>query len=64
MPRKLTEAGIEARRKYRAENVKGFHISFFPADADIYEHLQQQENKTAYIKNLIRKDMNENKPPQ
>lgn len=52
-----TEAQKRAKDKYRAEKVKRFTIDFYPADIELWEHLQSQEVKQAYIKELIKKDM-------
>ena len=52
-----SESKKKADAKYRAKNVKQYALSFFPADYDLYEHLQKQPNKAAYIKGLIRDDM-------
>ena len=52
-----TEAQKKANAKYRRENVKQMTLQFFPADMDVYEHIQAQDGKAAYIKRLIREDM-------
>ncbi|MFR5682620.1 MAG: hypothetical protein ACLVAK_08460 [Clostridia bacterium] len=49
----------EAKNKYRREKTKEFKVRFFPADQKLYEMLQKQDYKNKYIKNLIRKDMEE-----
>ena len=41
------------------EKTKEFKVRFFPADQKLYEMLQKQDYKNKYIKNLIRKDMEE-----
>lgn len=36
-------------------------IDFSPAEANLWEHLQNQEKKQTYIKDLIRKDIERSK---
>lgn len=54
-----TEAQKRADAKYKREKTQQFSLRFFPADADIWEHLQKQENKAQYLRDLIRKDIAE-----
>ena len=49
----------ESKNKYRREKTQEFKVRFFPADQKLYEMLQKQDYKNKYIKNLIRKDMEE-----
>lgn len=51
-----SEAQKKAVKKYK-EKVKRMTIEFSPAEADLYEHIQQQPKKQTYVKDLIRKDM-------
>ena len=51
-----TEAQKKAVKKYK-EKVKRMTIEFSPAEAELYEHIQQQSKKQTYIKDLIRADM-------
>ena len=53
----ITEAQKRAKDKYRAEKVKRISIEFYPSEAELWEHLQSQEKKQTYIKELIKKDM-------
>ncbi len=53
----LTDAQKRAQETYRKKSVKQTAIRFYPADADIWEWLQAQENKAGYVKQLIREDM-------
>ena len=53
----ISEAQKRANEKYRKKNVKQAVVRFYPAEIDVWEHLQKQENKSGYIKELIRKDM-------
>ena len=52
-----TEAQKRARENWNKENRKVVSIGFFPADADLLDHLNAQKNKAGYIKALIRADM-------
>lgn len=52
----MTEAQRKAKKAYKAK-IKRLFIELYPTDADILEHLQQQESTAGYIKQLIRKDM-------
>ena len=56
-----TEAQKRATDNYRRKSVKTFNLKFFPADADLYEWLQQQESKNQYVRDLIRADMERRK---
>ena len=51
-----SDAQKKAVKKYK-EKVKRMTIDFSPAEAELYEHLQQQPKKQTYIKDLIRADM-------
>ena len=53
----VSEAQKRANEKYRKESVKQATVRFYPSEVDIWEHLQAQENKSGYLKNLIRRDM-------
>ena len=57
----LSEAQKRAQRNYVKHNVKRFVVSFYPNDDDkaTYEWLQKQDKMNAYIKELIKKDMEE-----
>ena len=57
----LSEAQKRAQRNYVKRNVKRFVVSFYLNDDDkaTYEWLQKQDKMNAYIKELIKKDMEE-----
>lgn len=56
--KKTSDAQKRAVRKYDAENTKSFLLKLNKkTDADIIAHLEQQSNKLAYLKKLIRDDM-------
>ena len=52
----MDEAQKRAKKKYQAK-VKRFTVDFYPTEADLHEHLTNQEKKQTYIKDLIRKDI-------
>ena len=54
---KASEAQMRANMKYK-QKVKRILLEFHPTEMEMWEHLQQQEKKQTYIKNLIRADMN------
>lgn len=56
-----SEALKKAQQKYR-QALKRFSITFYQTDKDIEEHLFKQEHKQAYIKDLIRADMEKGDP--
>lgn len=56
MEKKTSEAQLKAVKKYR-EKLKRITIDFYPAEEEMWEHIQSQPKKQTYIKDLIRKDM-------
>ena len=54
---KTSEATLRAIKKYK-KKVNRFTVDFYPSEAELWEHLQRQPKKQTYIKDLIRKDMN------
>ena len=57
-----TEARKRAKAKYKAEKVKKVLLEFYPTDAELLEHLNKQDKKQTYIKDLIREDMKKEQP--
>lgn len=55
-----TEAQKRASAKYDKENMQRRTVVFSPAEAEMLAHLDMQKSKSGYIKELIRKDMEEN----
>jgi hypothetical protein len=51
-----SEAQKKAIKKYR-EKTKKLQLEFSPAEEDLWNHIQSQDKKQTYIKDLIRKDM-------
>ena len=53
----VSEAQKRASAKYFKSKLTQKVIRFGPKDADILHYLEQQENMSGYIKQLIREDM-------
>lgn len=54
----VSDAQKRAVAKYDRENTKSYLLKLNrKTDADIIEFLEQQPNKLAYLKNLIRDDL-------
>lgn len=51
-----SEAQRRAVQNYK-KKVKRITIDFHPSEMELWEHIQSQEKKQTYIKNLIRADM-------
>ena len=51
-----TEAQRKAIQTYK-KKLKRITIDFSPAESELWEHIQSQEKKQTYIKNLIRADI-------
>lgn len=52
-----SDAQKRATERYQKEKVRQQAVKFYPADMDLWEHLQKQPNKMGYVKALIRADM-------
>ena len=55
-----TDAQKRAAKKYKEkykEKVNRITVDFYPADEELWNHVQKQDNKQGYIKDLIRKDI-------
>lgn len=52
----MDEAKKRAKKKYQAK-VKRFTVDFYPTEAALIEHLEKQDKKQTYIKDLIRADI-------
>ena len=60
-----SEAQRRATKKFKEkykEKVKRITIDFYPTEEDLWNHLQSQDKKQTYIKDLIRKDMEKGRP--
>lgn len=51
-----TEAQKKAKKKYRDKGNR-LTVDFYPAETELWEHVQKQPQKQTYIKDLIRADM-------
>lgn len=60
MEAKTKESQLRAVKKYK-EKVKRITVDFYPTEEDIWNHVQAQDKKQTYIKDLIRKDMEKGK---
>lgn len=59
--KKSSDAQIRAAAKYNKANIKALAFQLnITTDRDIIDHLATKENKTGYIKDLIREDMKRN----
>lgn len=56
----MTEAEKKAKKKYLSKG-KRFTVDFYPSEIGLIKHLEKQEKKQTYIKNLIREDIERNK---
>lgn len=56
-----TEAQKRANAKYEREKTKQKRVVFYPAEYALFEWVSQQPNQQGYIKELIRRDMEESK---
>ncbi|NLQ13289.1 hypothetical protein HGI81_05450 [Olsenella sp. KGMB02461] len=59
----VSEAERRAKAKYR-KKVKQAIVGFYPKDEELYEWLERQPNKSGYIRELIRKDMEKHQREQ
>lgn len=53
----VSDAQKRASMKYDKENIKRSTVIFSPHELDLFEHLSKQKNRSGYIKDLIRADM-------
>ena len=54
--------GYASQAKYNAENTKRYVIKvMLKTESDIIERLEEEENKSGYIKHLIREDIKKGK---
>ena len=62
MSKELTDAKRRAIQKYDSVHTKQYHLKLNTGtDAEIIEHLSKLTNVQGYIKELIKKDIKENK---
>lgn len=58
---KTSSAQLRAASKYKKANIKRITVDFSPAEAELWEHIQNQPKKQTYIKDLIRADIEKGK---
>lgn len=51
-----SEAQMRAVLKYK-KKVKRISVEFCPTETELWEHLQAQDRKQTYLKELIRRDL-------
>lgn len=51
-----SESQKKAVKNYK-KKVKRITVDFYPTEEELWDHIQSQEKKQTYIKNLIREDM-------
>ncbi len=56
MDNKTSEAQLKAVKKYK-QKVNRITIDLYPTEEDLWQHIQSQDKKQTYIKDLIRADM-------
>lgn len=56
----VRESQKRARDKYNKEKSSTFTVRFYPSDSDVWNHLQSQDNKAGFVKELIRQHMENN----
>ena len=52
-----SEAQKRAQAKYQLEKLRQYVVKFSRVDQDIIDNLEATENKTDYIRQLIKKDL-------
>ena len=57
-----TPAKRASEKRYKAKAEKRIHVSFFPPNHDLYNYASSRDGETAaaYIRRLIREDMERN----
>lgn len=53
----VSDAQKKATNEYRKKHVKQVTVRFYPSEQDLFEHMEKQGGRAAYIKGLIRADM-------
>ena len=57
----VSDAQKRANANYKRRSTKTKQIVFFPDDMDLFEWVGMQPKQNAYLKDLIRKDMQAHK---
>lgn len=55
-----SEAQKRASMRYDKANMTSRVVKFSPRERELLEHLDKQPNKSGYLKELIRRDMEQN----
>lgn len=54
-----SDAQKRADRKYKREKTRQLCLRFYPAEAEVWAFLTEHGNRQGFIKELIRREMNE-----
>lgn len=57
----VSEAQKRANKRYRKRAVKSTLLAFYPKDYDLWDYLCTKESKAGYMKELLRRDFEQNK---
>lgn len=57
----VSDAQKRASSKYDKEKMKRTTVVFSPNELDLYEYLSTKDSMSGYIKELIKRDMDEHK---
>ena len=61
----MTKTHSERQMEFNKQNIKVYRMDLnIRTDADIIEHLDKQQSKQGYIKQLIRQDIAREKPAE
>ena len=55
-----TDAQRKTTNESRKRNIRSLNLKIFPADKDLLDWFESQPQKAQYLKDLIRKDMENN----
>ena len=59
-----TDAQKRASAKYAKANVRQVVVKFYPADYELYDFVKSQDGVNAYMKRLVREDMERRRAEQ
>ena len=59
-----TDAQKRASAKYAKANVRQVVVKFYPADYELYDFVKSQDGVNAYMKRLVREDMERRRTEQ
>ena len=56
-----TDAQRRALNSYRKKSTKQIVLRFYPGEEELYDYIKSQPNVTAYLKELVRADIDSRK---